>query len=161
MRPLNGSLEIVLPSRVLKEIHDREHPDCVVCSSANTRGLQLEFALGEKGSVRADFRCPQEFQGYGGFLHGGVISSLLDGAMTNCLFAHGQAAFTAELNVRFLHPVVVGEAVTVRAWIDRSHRVLKVLKGEVVQGDQVMATAVGKFVDRHRRAGGKISDPLS
>jgi acyl-coenzyme A thioesterase PaaI-like protein len=34
-------------------------------------------------------------------LHGGVISSILDGTMTNCLFAHGTVAVTAELRVRF------------------------------------------------------------
>lgn len=135
--------------RSLSKIREAEHTDCVVCSSSNLRGLQLEFALGEDGSVCADFPCSRNFQGYVGFLHGGVISSLLDGAMTNCLFAHGQVSFTAELNVRFLHPVVLDEVVTVRAWIDRSHPVLKVLKGEVVQGDQVMATAVGKFLERH------------
>jgi len=136
--------------RPLSQIREAEHADCVVCSLANTRGLQLEFALGEDGAVSADFPCSRAFQGYAGFLHGGVISALLDGAMTNCLFAEGQAAFTAELNIRFLHPVVIGEAVTVRAWIDRSHPVLKVLMGEVTQGDQVMATAVGKFLERHR-----------
>ncbi len=139
--------------RSLSQIREAEHADCVVCSSTNSRGLQLEFGLEEDGSVSADFPCSWDFQGYGGFLHGGVISSLLDGAMTNCLFAHGQAGFTAELNVRFLHPVVLGEVVTVRAWIDRSHPVLKVLKGEVVQGDRVMATAVGKFLERHRHGG--------
>lgn len=147
--------------RSLSEIRGTEHADCVVCSSTNERGLQLEFALDQDGAVFADFPCSLDFQGYGGFLHGGVIASLLDGAMTNCLFAHGQAAFTAELNVRFLNPVVTGEGITVRAWIERSHPVLKVLKGEVVQSDRVMATAVGKFVDRHRRGVGNIPDPLS
>jgi uncharacterized protein (TIGR00369 family) len=134
----------------LSETRKAEHANCVVCSSTNSRGLQLEFAVGEDGAVSAHFACSRAFQGYGGFLHGGVISALLDGAMTNCLFADGHAAFTAELNVRFLHPVVIGEAVTVRAWIDRSHSILKVLKGEVVQGNQVMATASGKFLERHR-----------
>jgi len=71
--------------------------------------------------------------------------------MTNCLFAHGQVCFTAELNVRFLHSVAVDERGAVRAWIERNHPVLNVLKAEVVQGGKVKATAVGKFLRQSRR----------
>jgi len=146
--------EIGLPSIRPIGIKESVHAGCVVCSPENKRGLRLEFVLCEDGSVCADFRYPKTLQGYEGFLHGGVISSLLDGAMTNCLFAHGRIAFTAELNVRFLRPVVIGKVGTVQAWIDRPHSILNVLKAEVIQGGQVMATAVGKFMERHRQTGG-------
>jgi uncharacterized protein (TIGR00369 family) len=132
----------------LEELKAAQHTDCVVCSPSHVGGLQLEFTTRENGSVEAEFGCRRAFQGYNGLLHGGVIASLLDGAMTNCLFAHGQAAYTAELTVRFLHPVVIGESVTVRAWIDGSRTHLNILKGEVVQAGEVMATAVGKFLKR-------------
>jgi acyl-coenzyme A thioesterase PaaI-like protein len=41
--------------------------------------------------VRATFECDHTFEGYPGMVHGGVISSILDGAMGNCMFAHGLA----------------------------------------------------------------------
>jgi len=56
------------------------HPACVVCSSANTRGLHMEFDVDDDGGVQATFQCVESFEGYPGILHGGVISSILDGA---------------------------------------------------------------------------------
>ena len=127
------------------------HTNCVVCGPANKRGLGLEFSLSQDGAVEAVFDCDEVFQGYEHVLHGGVVSSLLDGAMTNCLFAQGCCAVTAELNVRFRHPVVTGRDATVRAWVERSTAPLHILKAEVVQEGQVKATASGKFMDQPKR----------
>jgi len=130
----------------LARIRAQAHANCVVCSRSSKRGLGLEFTVSEDGSVQATFSCDKAFEGYANVLHGGLISCLLDGAMTNCMFAHGYAAVTAELNIRFQHSVVIGEPVTVRARIDRSSSRLHVLKAEVVQNQQVKASAVGKFM---------------
>ncbi len=132
----------------LTTLRAQSHPQCVVCGSANGHGLGLEFQLVDGGAVEASFACAPTFEGYPATLHGGVISALLDGAMTNCLFAHGRAAVTAELTVRFRHPVAIGRPVTVRAWIESSLSPLYYLAGEVRQAGQVMATAKGKFMDR-------------
>jgi acyl-coenzyme A thioesterase PaaI-like protein len=75
-----------------------------------------------------------------------VISALLDGAMTNCLLASGTPGVTADLRVRFLHPVLIGKPVTVRAWLDRSRGPLSVLGAELRQDGAILATAVGKFL---------------
>jgi len=125
----------------------RAHHNCVVCDPTNKRGLGLEFAISEDGVVEATFSCDKVFEGYPNCLHGGVVSSLLDGAMTNCVFARGLFAFTAELNIRFLHPVVTGVPATVRAWIDKYFRPLHVVKAEVLQDGEIRATAVGKFME--------------
>ena len=85
-------------------------------------------------------------------LHGGVVASVLDGAMTSCLFAHGHPGATAELTVRFRHPVRTGGVATVRAWIERCAPPLHMLRAELVQNGQIKATAWGKFIDRARIA---------
>jgi acyl-coenzyme A thioesterase PaaI-like protein len=110
--------------------------------------MQLEFTLLGDGSVQATFDCGEVFQGYPGLLHGGVISSLLDGAMTNCLFAHSQHGITGELKVRFRHPVVINRTAIVRAWVDRSIPPFHVLQGELIQDEWVKSKATGKFVER-------------
>jgi len=138
----------------LDEIRSQAHSNCVICSPSNSRGLSLDFTVSQDGSVKARFDCDIAFEGYAGFLHGGVIASLLDGAMTNCMFAHGCPVVTAELNVRFRHPVITGRAATVRAWIDESSPPLYRLKAEVVQAEQVKATACGTFMDQRRMAEG-------
>ncbi|MCU0871754.1 MAG: PaaI family thioesterase [Pirellulaceae bacterium] len=140
------------PSHVARSAFRRQtHPGCFVCGPANGHGLGLEFRLGEGGVVEASFACQGAFEGYPATLHGGIICALLDGAMTNCLFAHGHAAVTAELKVRFRHPVMTERPARVRAWIASSLRPLHELAAELVQEEQVMATARGKFLEKSAR----------
>jgi len=127
----------------------RNHPRCVVCGDTNARGLRLDFTVAADGSVSAVFRCEDSFEGYAGIVHGGVVSSLLDGAMTNCLFARGIMAVTAELTVRFQRLLRVGEPARVRAWITRSSPHLHFLTAEITQSGSVAATARAKFRQSH------------
>ncbi len=133
---------------VLDRTRSHAHPRCVVCGRVHEAGLGLDFRLGDDGTVEAGFDCRAAYQGYGGVLHGGIASALLDGAMTNCLFAHGVAAVTAEMTVRFRSPIEVGRPLTARAWVTRVHRPLYGVRAELVQAGQVKATAAGKFMER-------------
>ena len=100
-------------------------------------------------SVEGTFTANEVFEGYVGQLHGGVIAALLDGAMTNCLFAHRCRAFTAELTLRHRRPVTSTDCLTVRAWVTRSRPPLHHLRAELRQGGQVRATALGLFFEPH------------
>lgn len=60
----------------------------MVCSEGSPCAPGFQFRVLSDGSVEATFDCPNRLQGYPDCLHGGVISSLLDGATANCLFAH-------------------------------------------------------------------------
>ena len=131
---------------VLDQTCQHAHPRCVVCTRVHQAGLGLRFKLQDDGIVEARFGCNAVYQGYGGILHGGIAATLLDGAMTNCLFAHGVAAVTAELTLRFRFAIKVGSPVTVRAWMSRAHKPLYCVQAELVQEGQVKATATGKFM---------------
>jgi len=109
--------------------------------------LAVDFQEDGTGAVEGSFPCEEKFTGYPGLLHGGVTSALLDGAMTTCLMARGTPGLTADLRVRFLRPVLIGKPVTMRAWLDRSRGPLSVLGAELRQGGEILATAVGKFLD--------------
>ena len=124
------------------------HPKCVVCSSANTRGLHMEFDIDDDGGVRATFPCDDSYQGYPGIIHGGVISSILDGVMCHCMFARGQATVTVEINIRFRHPVVTGQVAMVSARIIQASHPLYLLEAEIIQERQVKVTAKGKYYDQ-------------
>ena len=124
------------------------HPFCLVCSRSNPLGLGLKFVCEADGSVSATFLGHPALEGFQGLLHSGVIASLLDGAMTNCLFAHGHAAMTGELNVRYRAPVVIGEEMHLRAWIERSLPPLHLLVAELRQSECVKAAATAKFAER-------------
>ena len=81
-------------------------------------------------------------------MHGGVMSSILDGAMGNCMFARGQAAVTAGMTTRFRHPVVTGREATVSARITRVSHPLYLLEAKIIQDGKVKATANGKYYDQ-------------
>ena len=129
-------------------VRGRAHANCVVCGLSHEHGLGLEFTLLKDGSVQAPFECGEAFEGYVDTVHGGVIAAALDGAMTNCLFAHGRAGLTGELKVRYRHPVLTNHPAVVRGWIERSSPPLYLTRAELVQGGEVKVTATAKFMDR-------------
>jgi acyl-coenzyme A thioesterase PaaI-like protein len=123
------------------------HAGCIVCGAANDRGLRLRYAPAEGSGVQAQLDCDGSLEGYGGRLHGGVIAAALDGAMTHCLFALGRAAVTAELTVRFKHPVSTGRPATVQARLERDLAPLYLVQAELVQDGVVKAAASAKFLE--------------
>lgn len=133
---------------IISNISDKVHPNCVVCSLANTKGLQLEFVSGEDGYITATFTCDRALEGYPGVVHGGIVSSILDGAMGHCMFSRGQVAVTVEMTTRFRHPVVTNQQAIVSAHIKRFYHSLCLLEAEIVQDGKVKATAKGKFYDQ-------------
>ncbi len=123
------------------------HSHCIICGKKHPLGLKLPFHACKDGSVKARFFCDQLLQGYPGLMHGGVIAAILDGAMMNCLFAHGRIAVTGALTVRFLSPLAVKQAATVRARIKKSISAWHILESELLQGKRVIAKGTAKFME--------------
>jgi len=136
-----------------------QHPHCWACSPTHPTGLRLAFQCNRDGSVCARFNCAPAWEGYPRRVHGGVIATLLDSAMTHCLFAHGQAALTGQLWVRFREPLLTERPATVRAWVVQGGPRLQRLRAELRQADRVAATADAKFVPLTRRRRGSPSRP--
>jgi len=145
---MSVTIEPANSQQALERTQQAEHPFCIVCSQANDCGLGLRFSRRDDGGIEARFDCQAPFQGYPGLLHGGVTSALMDGAMTNCLFAHGIVAVTVEMTVRFRHPIALHADLLVRAHIVRSQAPLHIIQAEAIQNGQVKAKAVGKFMER-------------
>ena len=124
---------------------EKDHEWCLLCGSRNPRSLKLKFEPGEEG-VRAVFTPGPDLQGYSGILHGGIVSALLDSAMTHCLFNSGIKAVTGDLHVRFLHSVPCSQPLEIRASIISSRPPLYRLKSELLQDKKIMARAEAKFM---------------
>jgi acyl-coenzyme A thioesterase PaaI-like protein len=131
----------------LEHLRLKEHPDCFVCGQGKG-GLGLRFELRSDSSVEATFDCIDFFQGYSCILHGGIISSMLDAAMTHCLFAQGEVAFTAELVIQFKRPVSTRQSATISARMQHDYCPLFVMQAELVQNGFLAASATGKFMRR-------------
>jgi len=130
------------------QLSARLHPHCVVCSADNPCGLCLHFEAGDDDTVTAEFELDQSVEGYTGWPHGGITSAILDGAMTNWLFAHGLTGVTAELNVCFRHPVRLNEPTRVTARLQRASHPLYILEALITQDCQLKVRAVGWFLHK-------------
>ncbi len=133
-----------------KESHSRlhsSHDTCIICGEKNPFGLKVLFNLNEKGEVEAEFMPKFAYEGYKGFLQGGVAAALMDSAMTNCLFYNGIKAFTAELNVKYKKPIRCGRKIFVKASIEKSFDPLHLLKASITQDAAIAAEAYAKFME--------------
>ena len=97
------------------------------------------------------FQAHEGLQGYEGILHGGVVSGLLDAAMTHCLFHHGVQAVTADLRVQFLRPVPCDALLEVTAWLVSVKSPVYRAASEIVCDGRVMASAKARFTLSDRR----------
>ena len=134
------------------------HSGCFFCGSEHPTGLRLEFHELKDGSVTARFPCGHLFEGYREALHGGVIAALLDSAMTNCLFAKGIVAVTAELTVRYLTPVRLDHPAEVTAAVMRVRGPLYYLQAELTQGRSLAARAQATLMTSDRAARARHPD---
>jgi uncharacterized protein (TIGR00369 family) len=114
---------------------------CFCCGSRNPDGLGLEFEFdGREVSTTVSF--PKKFQGYRDIVHGGLLSTVLDEVMVTLLIKMGQLAATAELSVRFLKPLRVGDPIEVRAWLLESRgRVFRVAAAATLKDGTEVARA--------------------
>jgi uncharacterized protein (TIGR00369 family) len=128
------------------------HAGCMVCGDVgdNPSSLRLAFSTAADGSVTASYRTHAQHQGYAGMLHGGMISTLLDAAMTHCLFARGIAAVTADLAVRFVAPVEIDRQVEVSARLIESRRRTFRLEARLTSGARLLARATARFIEPDR-----------
>jgi acyl-coenzyme A thioesterase PaaI-like protein len=124
------------------------HAHCLLCGEHNPSSLNLAFELSDDGTVRAGFLAHWGLQGYADILHGGVIASLLDAAMTHCLFHHGISAVTGELKIRFVESIPCDAPLEIRAWITRAVPPLYVLKSEILLGERIPAWGEAKFMKK-------------
>lgn len=147
------ALTIEVMRRNLNEAQSRWHSGCVACGSRSENGLGLRFTVVGDGCVEATFPCGVAFAGFPGCLHGGIISTLLDSAMTNAMFANGHVGLTGELTVRFYHTIEIGIPARVHAWMERSNHRLHVVRAELEQNGAEKAAAVGKFMESRLTAG--------
>jgi acyl-coenzyme A thioesterase PaaI-like protein len=67
--------------------------------------------------VNALWTPTDAWEGFQNIIHGGIISTVLDEAMSKAVVLAGCEAPTGELRVRFRQHVAPGETLQVRAWV--------------------------------------------
>lgn len=95
---------------------------CVVCGAANPHGLHLRFRRSGEGRVDCRWRPSTCWEGFAGIIHGGIVSTVLDEAMSKAIAGMGWAALTCELRVRIRHSVAPGAELAVSGWVVERRR---------------------------------------
>ncbi len=120
---------------------------CFACGRQNPTGLHLDFDVA-KDRATARYTGLPRHQGYDGYLHGGVVTALLDETMGWAFFQRGIWGVTARLTVTFRSPVVLGDELLVSGWIARERSRAIETKGRLERGRDgvVLAEADGLFL---------------
>jgi len=111
-------------------LHARSQPDCFVCGQNNPHGLRIRFERRDNGETTASWTPDSVWEGFRGIVHGGVVSTVLDEAMSKAVAATGTEALTAELRVRFRRHVASGETFLIRGRV--SSRNKRLIEAEAV-----------------------------
>ena len=132
----------------LTPLHHTAQNRCFGCGPANATGLHLEFFIAEDGSVVCLPSVPDVFEGPPGYVHGGIIATLLDEAMSKAVRVHGHTAMTRRLEVDYLRPVPSGAPIRIEARLVRDEGRKHWTDAEIKNAHRVtLARAKGLFVE--------------
>lgn len=83
---------------------------CFVCGLGNPLGLHLSFYESLPGQVTAEYTVPEDYQGYPGVVHGGIVAAMLDEVSGRALMGDDppRFMFTARLDIHYRRNVPVG-----------------------------------------------------
>ncbi len=108
---------------------------CFVCGLQNPVGLKLAFYEDtEAEQVRAEISVPDEYQGYPGVVHGGIVSAILDEVSGRAVLLHGSddaLMATLRLTVRYRRPTPTETPLTAVGWVERMSGMGARVAGEI------------------------------
>ncbi|MBN2736150.1 MAG: PaaI family thioesterase [Spirochaetales bacterium] len=121
---------------------------CILCGDKkrNPFSLGLKFYVTDDG-VESKIVIPYQYQGYEGVVHGGITSALLDEAIGWAVAVSRKRYFvTAELNVRFVKPLLTDQKIAIRAKAINHKGLISLGEGEIIdEKGIVLASGKAKF----------------
>ena len=103
---------------------------CFICGLENPIGLKLRIYQTEPGVIESTYTAPDQFQGYPGVLHGGIVATILDEISGRALMgdpSEPRFMFTAKLEVKYRRNVPIGKPLNIVGKAGRS-------KGKMAEG---------------------------
>lgn len=121
---------------------------CFVCGLQNPIGLQMAFYQSDDGECLARVTPGEEYEGYPGVLHGGIVTAILDETLGRTIIGGLNIfAVTAKFEVKFHHPVPTGRLLIARARITRQRTRAFEAVGELLLEDgTIAASASGVYI---------------
>ena len=121
---------------------------CFGCGQSNDTGLRLKFFLAEDGSVVCPVTVGDRFEGPEGYVHGGIIATLLDETMSKSVRALGITAMTRQMEIEYLRPVHSAAEVRLEGRLLRSEGRKHWAEARIVCArGHLLASAKGLFIE--------------
>jgi uncharacterized protein (TIGR00369 family) len=121
---------------------------CFGCGQANPSGLHLEFLLAEDSSVVCLALVPDTFEGPQGYLHGGIIATLLDETMSKSVRARGFTAMTRHMEVDYQRPVPSSTPIRLEGHVTRNEGRKHWTEARILDAERtVLAIGKGLFIE--------------
>lgn len=121
---------------------------CFACGIKNPIGLKIAFET-HGNTCTGEFTGTENHVGWNDTVHGGIIYSALDDVTANVLYLQGKKAHTAKCEIRYRQPLLVGETIALKGWIEKQRGRLFILKGEArrVADGILIADCEASFMD--------------
>ena len=121
---------------------------CFGCGEANPVGLHLEFFRSEDGAIVSMPAVPDTYEGPKGYLHGGIIATLLDEAMSKAVRAGGFIAMTRNMEVDYLRPVRSGAPIRLEGRLVRDEGRKHWAEAKILSAEgALLAQGKGLFIE--------------
>jgi acyl-coenzyme A thioesterase PaaI-like protein len=97
---------------------DWHQKSCYGCGPDNAKGIHANFPFHEEsGEVRYTIAIEKDFEGPPGYVHGGVLATLMDEAQGVLCFHIGHFVMTDHLYIRYSKACPLGEEIEIRCWV--------------------------------------------
>lgn len=132
-------------SEGLKLLREKYHNNCLFAREPSFMPKVVR-SFDDSGVLHGRFTGSSEHQGYDGRMHGGIIAAIIDSSMAHCLMGHGVVGYTANLSIKYRHPLLVcREATFITRITGINVGVLYSLECEITQNRKVVAEAAARF----------------
>lgn len=136
------------PDEKLTPLAHNAQNRCFGCGDANPVGLHLSFMLAEDGAVVCHHTVGDLYEGPKGYVHGGLIATLLDETMSKAIRSHGIVAMTRQMSVDYLRPVPSTAPIRLEGTLVRSDGRKHWSESRILDGSgTVLAHAKGLFIE--------------
>ena len=132
---------------------------CFVCGAYNDIGLKLNFEI-DAGRQQAECSTviTEDYKGWAGIVHGGIIASIIDGSMVYACKSSGLSCMTAELNIRYKKAVPLNKRIHITATVKNRAKLMSchVIYTEAVlkmDGEIAVRAKAKMFVDEKEQEG--------
>ncbi len=125
----------------------QQYEGCFGCGRANAIGLHLDGFEASGTAIRATFTPRDEYRGFDGILHGGIVASALDEVLGwTAILVEGVMAVTAKLELRYRNPAPAIGTYTLEGRVSERRGKRLILEGTCAVGNTTIAEATGIFL---------------